>query len=91
MRLRKSGGGELSLRNDELAHFLAAAPPGDGRRRGADVSCGPQRLPPPRETAVKKKVHKRTSSKSSRRRAKLKQKHKRARRRCTGGERSTYR
>lgn len=40
---------------------------------------------------MKKGAQKRTRKKSSRHRAKLKNKHRRARRRMTGGARSTYR
>lgn len=40
---------------------------------------------------MKKGVQKRTRKKSSRYRAKLKHKHRRARRRVTGGARSSYR
>jgi hypothetical protein len=40
---------------------------------------------------MKKGTQKRNRGKSSRHRAKLKQKHRRARRRMTGGARSTYR
>ncbi len=40
---------------------------------------------------MKKATQKRNRGKSSKHRAKLKQKHRRARRRATGGARSTYR